>query len=1036
MKIKNRILDNTFHGGKVPTCSNCSLILSPSDPEYYSLYLLPFIYNSDNIVLYKDSTNETDQYFLKYNSDDGNINQTKYFKFNNDFSIEIVQGTLPPKYRSDTEFNMLNYYTTRVFEFDQRILPSYYCLLKKYNVLDTIYEMVRCQSNNSSMIKMFKQVYAIDNSHHILKIKIGENILDKYIFINKFKELILMLTYDKSDEFFEHNTTTTQSSVKTYYKSIMQKTYSITEKLDKLIARSKDANGLPEILFIEECANDEVYGIEYKQIYSKFNFIKSMLCNIFRFTNETTDKINFINLVDLYTIIDATLKKESTPNSIINKIHNLGQTGSLTVIDEINLDALFNYFIKEIKMLFSYNLDLVKLRNFENMGPYNIDLLFLLGYFSERLLEKNVMTTNGLKALPLNQNKCVVNLFKTETILTIYSDRILKFITATYDLNIKYPKLCTSIDVKIGSKNYHTCGETTIFNIIKLFYWNFTTGKYELNTKFESTSLLYDVMSKAISSGNDVCTSTYLRYLISKINGIDGLSYVQNGKIEILPTSSNILKCLYYLFNSSGQSTNQTISFPSENEIIMYLNNQLELVDGKLSVLPNLINIEFKNGYKSHIDASQHHAEFVQQGISNSISDQMQNIDFVNFFNLINSLSNNEAEIDNYQLNYFNVKQNKIFKVNPYINLIFLDKIENISDKKVLEKVFFVLFEAITMDTSNNFINKHKIGNYVKLCFYLEYTYHWLTMPKIEKTLEKFIGYNFDNLILANKPLLVYYLENFRYTDYNLLYINMLKSNDLLNRAFPFRGEDDSVLEVSPLEYVIMMKPISTLTGNKDILIALLTNTNIININPLKTPLYLLINKYVHIYNKINKGSNPSEIVDKFFLMDEQLITLLKTNEILETQFVFDITTRKVENGTLALFYLMHCSTLNIKVSSKIIELLTTPIVKNAMYKINTPYYQCRFSLLCYYLYINKETKKHISMNVLNILATTESKLIKNIIPLVNKFTDKMNEFEIENGITAHQFYNKFISDKHDKIYDYLNPTPILLQNQDREDFF
>ncbi len=391
------------------------------------------------------------------------------------------------------------------------------------------------------------------------------NPIDKFIFINKFYELIDMITWvPPSITISEQDLPTFQNIL------IVDKGFS--KKLPDYI---KENNYYEIIKLYMNTQNDyqvkfhsKLYtqlNIEeknkYLHIISVIDYIYTKLKSIF--TNsviEEPEKINLINLLDLYGGFNGIFLNETWKDSSSNSYSpDILVRKNLESIEKINLKVKPNFF----QILYTQTWEIIdlmlvchKIRNWPialgiDNSDLKLDMILLLSYFDLRVGSTQIKKGPNLNALPINQVLAYENLFGGMK-STISSEQELG-LTEKFLSNEGFgPEVINEtpyVNITIGSYsgtnsniNFPACVENTLFQLIKFLFWDESTKSYNLDLmSLPVDNYFRSIMELFIKTGRQ--SNKVLQQFVTPLINLKNVKYI-NSDYELNALSTNIVKLL------------------------------------------------------------------------------------------------------------------------------------------------------------------------------------------------------------------------------------------------------------------------------------------------------------------------------------------------------------------------------------------------------------------------------------------------------------------------------------------------------------
>jgi hypothetical protein len=756
IKQENNSVDKLIqYGSAIPKIINYDIINNPKINKMESDSKIPLLCNNSNIIIKKDN------YYLKISNP---IFDGLYYEMDNDLNvfIHIINDTLSSN-NIQSEYNIsTNYdktiYANKILSFNNKNISFNAIFVNKLEVIGGINAYLLKNEELNDLSKILKQIFIFNRTNgylHNLKYNDSNINLDKYIFINKYYELICILTCSNylinipDFEVFPDDKIKKESNTNKILK-FLKTNDTKTVMFNNIINLN---NNIPYIDFNKintsithstlEIKNDENLDkilekikTNYYYIYNKYVFIKKNLLSIFcppTATTTTTDKINLINLNNLYSF-DSHLAAhvprddiEKRNMEIDKKLIDINKK-SYNFTDELNKEIkqlfIFSEGIQSINNLFNYHINELYKKQLTDSttsantkyDDLNLDIIILLIYFEKRLDNYNLTIGKCNNVLPINPLKCIENLMQNSTEY-ITSDNI-----KINDFFIKTNDILPLINQKqIFSYGISICVEQSILEIVKLFFWDFTEKKYDLNIflnriKTSENNILYkfmkDIYIKKYVKKKDDEQLVYDEFfnLIGN-NKIKNVEYSIKG--DMISKVSNIINTIHYLLTTEvNETTTKTILISNPDEFIESLNEKI--IPFNLNIfLKNTDNNLTSNLYLQYneiiiiyINIAQSHTQIVLPSKDDYTIRELYNTE-PKICDIVNLFSYNDL-IE--QLNLYSLKSNE--RSNSIYN--YIKHLENYANP-------FIINFLIENDPTTNFILSKKYDdNNTLLHQYLE----------------------------------------------------------------------------------------------------------------------------------------------------------------------------------------------------------------------------------------------------------------------------------------------------------------------------
>lgn len=906
-------------GGKIPTLVNKNYKIRNKDIDIneYLNYLLPLLYNynKQNIV----NNNQ-----LIYSSE----NNT-YYEYDKNFTL-FQKSKINKKCVVDEKFLeshwIFKIFKINIFEseniMEQKLLnvPIYYGYLQRFKILETIHDIININTKYNKIgqyqLKLLESLFIFNkNTKIFININVKNNIIDKYIFINKFNLFLKMILFrDNKSNFFNKKTSTKKDLLSIFE----NKNKTIFEKAKFLI---NDYKKNKELLYCTNLSTNNEYNI----IFNKIVHIDQILKSIYEI-------INLNNLIDIYEMLTAVYdyngvkNNETSTKNIIKKVK------------KINCTKDYDHFYEEIYNLFEFSTILESFNNYLGLGV-NLDSILVLIYYKIRSIDFKVIEVHKMNALPVNSYISFNSLnYTTRNILPNEESLVQKLI-----LNNSFPVFFNYCQINIESGiSFSNCVENSILQLVKLLFWNFENKQYDINNiNFFKDNVFTKFVKEynVFTLENNYSVNYNFALLISKLPDIQ---YIKNNMYEVKSEINNIIKIVYYLLGTSEHQESATNIFDMIEKINKNINkenydfrfiepNILELnMDNyiiKLFSEDGHCYLEAKNDDNLEFNFYEHVDTFLFKvvNIYSKSESIIKSLQLTPLYNLLTIRDNKIVSlIDNLEIFYYFINTNNILNYEKHILLL----INNSNDKKelVISLIDYLqsFYKIEISSIENNKIIIFLVFIISRIIQHINHEHKLsITRNKLNKILFKTLKcflYNkdIDDIKINNFYLLNYYIYyNRTYTTFD--FVNLLATEKAINVD----------ISQSPLFYYITNKEI-----NIDILKKIVSPENINFTHRLKgTP----VSSYL-------RYRNSSEFVD---------INVIK---LLRSDVNINIIDRRGESPLLS-YLLMDGN------NEEIVKELVSDYVLNYNYNINSKVQ----SILSYYC-----AKQDINKNILKLLIIPE----------------------------------------------------------------
>lgn len=344
------------------------------------------VYNLDNVYnsylpLQRNLYNLHDIYDNLIIKGDTNIN----YKINTDFQLEELKNDsiIVP------EFNV----SDKKFKIADKFYPYYYVFLdNKFKIVEELY------NKNKDSRTFLNTLFIISNQYDGIyytfhDINSKENILHKYLFINKFKFLLDILfdenIYDDNYDRFNTNFFNNYKDVNNNFDKILDKILDKFKKNKKEIVQQIKIN--PNDNDLKKKLKDLLTNTKdekYDKIDNKIKNIKNKLLEIFRIDNDDMSKYSLQNLNDLNKYQNILFENKKSP-----WIQRINERLDKYSKEDMSKDYLFN----EILQIMEFRDNLERVTN----GDKELALIIVLSYFYKRIYHKPMIYQ---KSFPINKN--------------------------------------------------------------------------------------------------------------------------------------------------------------------------------------------------------------------------------------------------------------------------------------------------------------------------------------------------------------------------------------------------------------------------------------------------------------------------------------------------------------------------------------------------------------------------------------------------------------------------------------------------------
>ncbi len=643
---KYKIVNKRLTGGKIPEIINMNIQTTSSQSTSNQIDYNPQDETKNNLIKYgplyfnnrfRINDNSGNQYKYDFGYDPNN-----YLIIDNNLELTIVESNKKTQPNLDTGPDL--YDINRIIIINGLEIPYYLGQLhNKKDIFGKLRLLFEYKINNPLntdpnrydfiIFKQEKDIIEFLDSLFTYDVLSGDlltysyrlnNQIDKYIFINKFYELLEMILINPDDFVVNEEELTNRNFSNIEDKDLKNLNFVnikvVEDKNFNNKFRDTDFNSYDFTKLINNYMNQkEEFEIKFCKNYLKSNksnpetkfkylqmlkiidYVLTKLKNIFVNQTSSEEQINLINLVDLYDAYGKIFLNETSKNN-----YNIEK--NMEIINRINDDRKqqedLNNIFKELigketlnicKLILIYN----KIKKWPiNSLVQNIDLgiIFLLSYFDLRVNSSQIKKGQNLNALPINKNRAYFNLFGNDR-STISNNEVIINTTLYMLPTDNYPDIqdYTPTISLPNYGNFPACVENSIFQIVKILFWNIkknvydnTLGNLPINNllrKFVSDRNNFDFSINKDFNPNTKSNNKIIADFVSNITNLPNIQYMKpntdykNNNHELNATPENVVKILlYYLETNIAPDGNvpKTTSGDTFNNDLKALNKLLE----------------------------------------------------------------------------------------------------------------------------------------------------------------------------------------------------------------------------------------------------------------------------------------------------------------------------------------------------------------------------------------------------------------------------------------------------------------------------
>ena len=617
--------------------------------------------HKDTLVnLYKNRYLPLQQNIVSIDDIHGNaITQTGTRKYQINYNLELE--SLDNDEKKDDIPVLIN---NRNIQINDNMYPFYYVLIdNKFKIVEKLYNMAI--ADKQKKIKEFIELIFIfekgtdDVYSKIFNIFSKNNLLHKYLFINKFK-FLLELLFNK--ELNVVNTTQILS--------------------DKLIQKLPP-NKINIAKNIQEKLLTIFYTTDHAQLPNKFSL--ENLCDLSIFQNylfQSPDQI--INK----------LKIGSQKNLLDNQLDNYLDLEILEIIKYID-------YLEEIKDYYLSKYPGLDVNRQDDLG-----MIILLSYFYKRVYIKNVLYPSSF---PFNINSAISDLITNSTPI---DEPILN--NFFYSNNL--PAYPSEILININDFVFTNCVETAILHFIRTIFWDYENNTY--NTSIIKNAKLQTFFIDILKNQNQIIDQNTHQKFAEILYSIDNIIFVnKDKKCELEALMENIIICLDALLNVKPTSDIINI-FKEQQQINEWIEKIRLMYQNIIKIEFNNSDIKLQtNAGDINLNVRQDaHAEIEPLNLSEELKDdeylyvlnKFQNlILFIDSYMLLNILKylDKHKIIDSNPALLQNIKNNfsEVFNLKKNYHEMFLMKLQ-----ENIEQEFFLL--QYIPETLHNYIEIVKLA--------------------------------------------------------------------------------------------------------------------------------------------------------------------------------------------------------------------------------------------------------------------------------------------------------------------------------------
>lgn len=487
--VKNLVSLHNTVGGKFPTvdADNRKNKFLPMNYSDYNIYF-------DGSIIYRRSLTAQ------------NLNITRAFTYELVSDIEL--------YNSNLSANDLPDYVDEDIIINSNTIPFHTLLLQnKFDIVTKLYKLIISKYNKIEKQELkhvnttFREIFNLHReTNELINVSSRPNLLNNFIFINKFRELLELLFDSRIDPNILNNLS------------------------NKLGNRKSSITNLTDITTIIRGTELELY-----------NYIKTFIVGIFESEQNFVNFNDFIYLYSLYTNVPKA-NKETVIIETLNRISNYGDT------DRQPFVQYFIEFIMEINKFIKFNVTLNKIQ--EKLSErFNTKLshLFYCSYIGHRLFTPSLSIGHLSNViLPINVKRTVENLLdKPIDDITANPSSINYLIYKNSGQLPEYYKSGMSI---YRDTSFPNCVENTTLEFIRTLAWD--SRERKLDTSYLPDGTIDEVkrlLETPDLSGQEL--NDRFSNIVSDKPLLKDKNLYKQGTHEIISSIDNFMILIGYLFN-------------------------------------------------------------------------------------------------------------------------------------------------------------------------------------------------------------------------------------------------------------------------------------------------------------------------------------------------------------------------------------------------------------------------------------------------------------------------------------------------------
>ncbi len=621
--MKYKIFNKNLTGGDVPKINvpieglDTKQIMNVKGPLYFNLDKNPIKSPSNSYYQYDyEYTPEVTQFLIDHNlnlNPDGPLGTMVETTNLYPNRIIRVNGQEFPYYLGKSHTNR---------KFFGRIKSLFQYIFVQTSQTDPTQKILIPIKKEDDIIEFIEGLFNIsDEFQQLIQLNQRlENPIDKYIFANKFYELLEIITWQVP--LIDLNIVSKYKTGELVFAHIPVEERTLNNgKLENLI-KTNDFKGLIDyymnkkntfqVKFFKKFLDrldDEENQIKYIKMLISIDYILDKLKQIFTDNSGTeTGKINLYNLIDLYSGYNNIFLNETKTSQKVKSSSGTDIEESKLKLIQSNIESIDKINSKTKitfnQLLANQVIELINLTNVINKiknwpitydtQDVNLHMILLLSYFDLRVESTQIKQGFNLNAIPINKSEAMANLFDNGRSIISTDDTIINTEKYLAD-NSAGPNIVKDTPfVKIPEfdLNFPACVENTILQFCKFLFWDYKKNTYDINTlTLSPTNFLRRFMENYIQ--HDKQTEDVIKSFVRPLINLPNINYIRDKsgvKHELNAIASNVLRVILFLLQTDESdiltsptisSESNTVILDSINKILSDINYVIELDDSK-----------------------------------------------------------------------------------------------------------------------------------------------------------------------------------------------------------------------------------------------------------------------------------------------------------------------------------------------------------------------------------------------------------------------------------------------------------------------